>query len=474
MNANTKRNPLSKSLASLALALLLCLSIALPVLAGAGDSAAEPALAVITKIYRIPVNTDIPVSEFTFTFTKLGVNDGTDTTGMPDLGENGSISVSFGPTDTPAFPPIGNVRYFVKETPDIIDPLPKNGSSWGAGAGIYKYLVKENQSGIDLTLTLDDDEYPVYSTAEYELWVYVEEDINGTLFPKYVIGYYIPGKPDEYYPGTPGSGKLDPTPGTEVPGTPDEIYDLLSQIIFTNRYSKTDGKITDPDPDLNALAIKKQVTGNSPNYGVYYEFDVTVITPDEKDPANPKPYKAYIVDKDGNYIDLDLATNPNSKDGTGVAPDLEQDYITFVSGQLKKIHLKHDERLVFYTLEVGAEVRVLEKIEANTKVKYERTFSTAGEFPMPTGTTGTWGFPRPEGNNPPDVGPHYTKSGAGANLATFYNNQTGLPPTGITVDNLPYIVLIGSALAGLGVFAILKTRKKDKYEAATDEIYEVE
>ena len=464
MNAITKRNSLLKTLTSLTLVMLLCLSMALPILAAPGDSAAEPALAVITKIYRIPVNTDIPSSTFTFTFTKLGVNDTGVTTGMPDLGNGGSISVSFGPTDTPAFPPIGNVRYFVKETPDIIDPLPKNGNPWGAGAGIYKYLVKENQSGITLTTSLDDDEYPVYSEAEYELWVYVEEDAAGILFPKYVIGHYIPGKPDEYYPEIPGDGKLDPTPGGVIPGDPDDIGEKLSDIIFTNRYSKTDGK--DTDPDTNALEIKKQVTGNSPNYGVYYEFSVTVLTPDEKDPLDPKSYNAYIVDKDGSYIDLDLATNPNTKDGIGVAPAPVQDYITFVSGTPNTVYLKHDERLIFYTLEVGAEVRVHEKIEADTRVKYERTFSTAGEFPMPTGTTGTWGFPRAAGNNPEDVGPHYTKSGAGANLATFYNNQTGLPPTGISVDDLPYIVLIGSGAAGLVLFAVVKARRKNKYEAA--------
>ena len=449
------------------MAILLC-SAALPALAAdyaEGTSATDPAKAAITKVFKMPINTASPAATFTFTITKVGVDAATDAATralMPNLGTNGTTTVSFTAGATQTFIDAGT-KYYVLQTADIMAGIPTNGSAWAAGPGIYKYTINEVPGGITPTPILTDTEYMYYSPAIYDLEVWVEEDANGILFAMYIVGYYRAGTPDEYYPGTPGTGKLDPTPGTTVPGTPPQIQANYSDLIFTNRYWKTDGDPDpDPDPDVSALEIKKLVGGINPNTGTYFSFAVTVVTPAAAgDPTStvPKTYNAYVVDAAGAYVDLDVATNPNTKTGSDA---LNRDYITFTSNVARTVSLKHGERLVFFTLEVGAEARAAESIPANTRVKYTRTFGTSPntDFVMPTGTTGTWGFPGASA----DAGPHYTISGAGANIATFTNTMSSTPPTGITVDNLPFVVLIAVAVIGLIAFVLIKYRKRAKQD----------
>ena len=460
LNMTKKHRSIARLISCAVLAVTMTFAIALPALAAGsyaeGTSAANPATAAITKIFKIPVNTTTPEATFTFNITPVGVNGGSDTTDMPTLGANGSVTISFAQGQAATFIDNGT-KYLVAQSADILGNLLKDGSAWTAGAGIYKYTVTENNSGIVLSADPDDKEFEVYSGAEYQIEIWVDEDKDGILFPVYIVGYYKEGTSDEYYPGTPGDGKLDPTPGKEIPGTPAEIGEKLSQIVFTNRYWKTNGPIG-PNPNKNALEITKQVTGNNPNFNAYFKFEATVFTPDAVGVAG-KTYDAYIIDKDGNYVSLSVDENPNTANGTSSAP--AADYITFTSGTAKSFYLKHGERLVFFELEVGARVEVFETIAENARVKYSRTFSTAGDFLMPVGMTEPWGFPR----NPGDEGPHYTKEGSGANVVTFYNNMTGTPPTGISVDDLPFILLIGAAVAGLLVFVAIKARKSAKNNA---------
>ena len=485
-NMTKKRNSIAKLILCAVLTAMMMLSVALPIMAddpkpySSGTSASDPAKAALTKIFMMPINTNTPPATFTFDIEPIGINEGSDISKMPVLGTPnaapnteriGSVSVSFTANQTSTFDYNGT-RYLVAQTPDILaglDPA-KDGTPWNAGgAGIYKYHITENQTTSVITLNTDLDytgeEFTYYSQAEYDIEIWVEEDEFGVLFPMYIVGYYVKGAPGEYYKedDIDNGDKLDPTPGDEefTKETPDEIGELRSQIIFTNRYWKTDGP-TNPDPDVNALEVTKQVTGNNPNFDQYYTFNVKVFTPDAV--GAPGTYKAYIVDKDGNYVSLS-APNPNAalKAGTSVAPAPAADYIEFNSGVAKNVELKHGERLVFFDLEVGAKVEANETIITGARVKYNHTFGPNGgiDFTMPVGTTGTWGFPV----NTDDVGPHYTEEGAGANIATFYNNMSGNPPTGISIDNLPYIMILGIAIAGFIGFVVIKFRKNTKHDA---------
>jgi len=461
MTAKTRKTILSR-IASLVLAMILCLSVAIPALAAdpdpryaSGTDADNPAQAAITKIFKIPVNTTTPEADFTFKITPIGINGGTDTTDMPQLGNGGEITITFAPGEAETFEDDDGTRYLVKQSADLLaNILPDGlgGSDWDAGGpGIYRYEIEEIAGGI--AIDNPNKEFDWYSSAKYELEIWVEEDEYGVLFAKYIIGYYIQGSEDEYYTiegGTTGAnGKLDPTPGDEdeqyKPGTPAQIGEKYSDIIFTNKYWKTDGDINDKDKKT-ALEIEKIVVANDPDAANKpYTFTVKVTAPAVV--SNPGPYDAYIVPIDSNYATLGSP-------------------ISFASGFSETIELKHNEKLVFFDLEVGAIVEVSEKVESNTRVKYERTFSTLGEFSMLPGdtTTSNWGFPD---DSHGDGGTHYTEEGASWNTVKFTNTVTGVAPTGISVDDLPYVILIAVgvlAIAGFIVFKIRKNTKDDECE----------
>ena len=443
-----KKNSILRTAAGIVFAMILLFGTALPGFAdsfSAGQDASDPATAAITKVFKLPVNTTTPAATFTFKITPVGVGDETDnvTIGkMPALGSNGYATVSFLLNETETFTDSGT-RYFVAQTDDILAGINANGSDWKAGPGIYKYTIEEVSGGITSNAGPNDTEFTNYSEALYDLEVWVDEDEYGVLFARYIVGFYVPGTPDEYYPEEPGDGKLDPTPGTIVPGTPEEIGQNYSSLIFTNRYWKTSGT-PGTDPDLNGLAVKKLVVSNNPDPNASFEFKVTVTTPAAVgDPG--KTYEAFIVDKDDVIVT-----------GSGSI---------FTSGTEKSIWLKQDERLVFFELEVGAEVQVYEVIVQGTRVKYSHSFGPNAntEYLMPVNQQGDWGFPLGKD----DAGPHYTMEGAGANIATFTNSMSGNPPTGINMDILPYIIIIALVAGGLTAYIVVRSRQSQsaKYDA---------
>jgi len=51
------------------------------------------------------------------------------------------------------------------------------------------------------------------------------------------------------------------------------------------------------------------------------------------------------------------------------------------------------------------------------------------------------------------------------NMAEFTNTYDMVAPTGISVNDLPYVVLIGIAVAALVGFIIFKSRKREENDA---------
>ena len=210
------------------------------------------------------------------------------------------------------------------------------------------------------------------------------------------------------------------------------------------------------DPTVTALEIKKLITGNGSVKTKYFSFNVKVKQPSIIALTPPQVYKAYVLNAAGDIVTstanyASLKTDANGKD-----------YIEFTSGvRLQDINLTNEQRLAFADLHVGATVEAEEAAADGYIPKYQRTFAGTGEF---TGAENTsWGFPRETGTEP-DAGPHYLEDGNN-NIATFTNTRAGATPTGIAVDDLPYIVLAGVAIAGLIGLVIAKTRKKSGYEA---------
>lgn len=440
-----KRNSFFKLLLCAAFAMAMVFSMALGALAySEGTDASNPAKASITKRLAMPVNTGTPEDAlFTFTFTAVGKDGGTDAGGMPTIPSVAADLTSGAWVYTD--PVNGDTVYAVNETPDFIAGI----ASPFPGPGIYTYRVEETADSINIAD--GTKEGATYSSAQYDIELWVDEDESGNLFVKFVNAKIVTGYIDEYYEGTEGGEKVDPTPGGVNQAEEKTIEDDFSQLIFTNSYWKSSGGGTE-NPDQSALEIVKVITGNGAVLTDRFSFDVTVIQPSVIDPAAPaQTYQVCVLNADGQVI-----TAPTHYTGTINSGG----FFTITSGVEFTVSLTNGERLAFVDLHVGSNVEVEEAANANYKAKYVRTFAGTTEFTAPDKNT-AWGFPRTAGTNP-DAGPHYILDGAGANVARFTNTRLGATPTGISVDNLPYIVLIGAAIAGLIGFVIIKSRKNAK------------
>ena len=442
-----KPKSIARLISCFALAAIMMFSMMLPALAfSSGTGPNDEAEAAITKRLKMPVNTTVPSdAQFTFTFEAIGVDGGTNPAGMPAIPPV-TVDLTSG-TWQYTDPSDGSVIYEVKETSNFIAGITEQ---W-PDEGVYTYRVKETAGSIDITD--GTKEGATYSDACYDIEIWIAKDAaTGTLYVQFVDAKTVAGFIDEYYPGDLGGNKVDPTPGgvNLVPGT--TIEDDFSQVIFTNSYWKSGGGGT-TDPEQTALEVIKKITGNGAVLTTRFSFDITVIQPSVITPASPaQTYKVCVLDEGDAII-----TSASHYDGTIDA----NGYFTVSSNSLFVVSLTNKERLAFVDLHVGSKVAVEETEHADYKAKYVNTFGPNAntEFTALAENT-AWGFPR-TGTNP-DAGPHYIKDNAGANISTFTNIRIGATPTGISVDNLPYIVLITIALAGLVGFVAIKSRKAAK------------
>ena len=461
LKMSRKRNTFLGLMTSVAIVVLMCLSMVLPAFAtpvyAEGSGADDPAKAAITKVLNVPINTPTPASEFIFTFTAIGMENDTITAGMPAIGP---MTISFAAGENPIngtfIDEIEGEKNVVKESSDIVAGLANVNWAAAHGEGVYRYMLKETQSGIPIG---DPElEGASYSKAQYEIEFWVEWDDDAEeYFVKYVCAKIVENYVDIYHEGKPGGYKIDPTPGEYKEEPYDSIENGFSQLIFTNKYWVSPGG-GPGNPSLGALEINKTITGNGADLSKYFEFSVKVtrpsLIPDDGPDAVSKLYNAYIMGA-GNSIIEPIAANALTGASVG-----QNDMITFTSGVEFKISLTNGQRLVFVDLPIGSKVEVMESAAEGYKASYERTFAGSGVQTAP-GTNSEWGFPR-SGDN----GPHYTIAGANENFVKFTNTRSGATPTGIDVDNLPYIVLlIGAATAGLVSLVVVRSRRKAREEA---------
>ena len=446
-----------KHTASIALAMLVSICLLLPALTqsakatsySVGTDALNPAPSAITKILKMSTETTTPTASFKFVFEPIGINEKTDSATLATMPLIGDKFISFSAADDitgsgTAIFTSGDVKSVVKESSDLNDPA----IVW-PGVGVYKYYVSETQSGHTSIpgLSTMENAGAAFSTAKYIVEFWVDLDSTNTLFIKFVNAITVPGFIDEYYPGDPGGQKVDPTPGEYRTNPYDTIADGFSQLIFTNRFWKSDGK-GPTDPTINALEITKKIDGmddDPARFDRYFNYTIKVVQPSVVEGA--QTYKAYVLDESGTKV-ISVNNFP------GIAVD---GLIEFPSTANVAVSLKHGERLAFVDLHVGALVEVLEAADALYKPSYQRTFAGTGVF---TGAAGApWGFPRDI--SPVDAAPHYIPEGNG-NRVDFTNTRTNATPTGLDVDDLPYVLLLSLALSSLGGYVTIKTRKKQK------------
>lgn len=402
-------------LSALALSLILSMGGLTTVFAAGPITGTEanPAQAVITKELKMPEGTTTPAATFNFQFAKKSIDDKTtqdDLDTMPDIANK---SVTFAAADT------GNtatgLKSVTKETASLF-----SGINW-THAGVYVYTVTE-QSG---TYTTGTGETMTYSNGSYDIAVYVANGASGLYVSDIGTTIVVADNTSQV-----AGDKTDPTTSTTVTGA-------YSAMLFTNQYQKMNGGTDVTDPAHQTLAISKTVAGTYGDLTKYFTYDVTVT---ESTLSSGVTYKGYVVEN-GTVV---TSTDNGAIGGTDVT---NGDFINFPSGTAVSVKLKHGQTLAFIDNEVGS------NYVANELAAEDYTASASiivnGGVPVTINNTSA--------NT--DLSTATRTIGESTNSAAFTNTYKTITPTGISLNNLPFIMMIVLAVIGLATYVVVKSRK---------------
>jgi hypothetical protein len=419
------------ALLALALALALSLGSVASVFALGPNGAVigseqNPVEAGLTKILQVPEGTVAPASlNFRFVVTPVSFENSTAPAIVNAMPTVVPIELSFTKQEVEqALPDSYHIKTLVKEpTTSIFKTIQFN------AAGVYVYEIAEARPTNTL---IDPRETLTYSPARYRLNVYVKKKLSGEGYYVEAIGAVVITKDKD---GQTVGAKVDPTPGG------DTINYTYSQMTFTNNYyKKNDG---DPkQPDRSTLRISKVVSGNGDS-SKYFQFSVSVTKP--LIVTAPAFYKAYVLEDD-NVVTSD-------KNGTIAGNDSYGAYITLPSsGAATTMYLKHGQRLVSADTHVGAYYYAIEM--ATPGYKPEVHLLVDGMNFKKTGSVNT---ALSTGEN--------VLGETGINTATFVNTYEYATPTGVIINNLPYIVLMALAAGAFALYLAAKRRRRRRVMA---------
>lgn len=432
-----KFKKLRKRLPAIALAVAMCMGTTISAFAADPDpneilsrgTSDEPAQVAITKQLIMPSGTTIPDATFTFQIEKVSVDDSIETADVAQMPSINDVTAAFSSADSSAV--ASNVKTVLYQTTDLLDGLTFT------HAGEYVYKVKEKPD--DAGYAPSDEESYIYSSAEYTLHVYVKEAPDGTLYVAYV-GTYVLAR-DNPAGSTVVGTKVDATPGDE------STADDYSKMIFTNTYTKIAGSATE-DTTNSALTISKVVEGEYASKEKYFDFEVEVeelpslINDILTNDGTTLTYKAFVVNKlSGAIVTSTENYGGILKDGTGGK------YIEITPGTPITIKLKHNQKLAFTDMIVGVEFTVEEAGTPHYTASYSQTVNNG----MPVDDTATEGA---------SVKTDSKLIGEELNKVDFTNEYREITPTGVIVNNLPYVMILILAAGSFMAFIVVKSRKK--------------
>ena len=355
----------------------------------------------INKVLNIAEGITTPEATFTFTFTP---KTGTSSNGAPYEtidSSNGQITdknVSYSGTDVLATGQT-NIK---KDTGDIFREV----NYTHAGEYVYTVAEKQNVGWNVIQKNGSPIDFMTYDNRNYEMHVIVK---NKTTGGTYISSVYF----KQVSPSV--NGKVKPSES----GTTYK-YDL-----FTNIYRKNAGKITDPnepkpnkpnvskvDPNAKSLVIKKVVSGATADKSKDFTFKLTFTK----------------------------ASTETSQSITGKIGETSK---TFVYGQETTITLRHDQSLVFDTIPAGTRYKLVET--GSQGYTASAAYKENGASKNQAGTVST----------------NFTQDsiliGEKPNDNTITNSLPDVTPTGLLIDNLPFILMIGLGLAG---FVVLSKKRR--------------
>lgn len=380
----------------------------------------NPVEASINAVLQMPDGTTSPNATFQFNVTKKSVDESDDAEDLAVMPTVGPVSIDLS-SGTSSLPVADGVKTVYKESGNIFA-----GANWPY-AGVYVYTVTQ-QSG---TYTVNTGETMSYSDASYDLVVYVENGDNGLYISAIGAKVVTPVDSSEQEQGD----KVDPRPG----GDPD-VPDDYSKMIFLNTFIK---QSVGTAADDSALAISKTVKGYLANKEKYFNFTLTVNKPTLI--ADAQKYKVFVIDSSTGDVETSA---DNLVSGGSIKTDTFGDYIEITSGASATLKLKHNQTLSFIDTHVGATYEVTEAADADY-IPSVTVIENGGE---PTNSQGLI-------NSPLSIETK-TIGDSGVNSAAFTNTRETVTPTGISIDNLPFILMLILAAGAVAAFIIVNSRKR--------------
>jgi len=443
----------------LALIVVLALCMSLVPIALATTPSQPITAAAITKKLQVPIGTEYPAMGFVFTVTPYMYNTSTlaaDLLKLPVIGtpaggtRTGEFTINFnGAMATPRAETlegtVANVSTYYLESGNIFAGITF------PNAGEYKYIIAENRTTYNIASQLHES--LVISPARYEITAYVREN-NGVPYIYHIGAVRITTEG-----GTPGTEKVNPTPGG------DRIDTFYSQMSFVNRYVRTNGapnpdnpdpKKPDPgDPDTgpgpgtgpsnpghSTLNISKLVKGELGSLTLPFMFAVRIDVPTLIPTYVLSSYKAYLVDSTG-VLDPNTIYNINTSligtDTTGNG----YKYIRFTPGEPVHLRLKSGQSLVFVNTPVGTTYTVTETAEAGYDTFVTTWYNNTKNATVTSLTAAGY------------VGERF-------NEALYVNDTGNFIPGGLNVNDLPFYGLILLAVGGLALYIVIKARKRNR------------
>ncbi|MCL2427239.1 MAG: hypothetical protein FWD05_13000 [Oscillospiraceae bacterium] len=430
----------TKTFVALVLILVACFGSAITVLAVdaiTGGTAENPIALSINKLLRMPIGTTTPSATFNFESELIRVDGNTPPTfANPPVLQN--LTVSFSSTDAAANPDnndnthADDVIAFERATGNIFEGVTF------PHAGVFEFRITEEEDTND-DIDEDTHDFIRYSKASYIIVVHVanntNENVPGATFVQ-AVGIFQERYDDgELVEMTP--------PGRKVPA-----------MTFTNDFVRTNApppinpnipEYPDPtDPDVDpTLFVGKTVTGDLGNRTIYFDFSVTIAVPSLVTPA-PAHFRAYIVENGAVVNDVDANIDTTSPPITGTDPNGNR-YIVITHGAATQFRLRHDQRLVFVDTPVGTSYTVTETLATGYTTSIVVTtnnspVSVSNEHVLSTGQQ---------------------RVGEPNNLVVFTNNRDFITPTGLSVNDLPFLVIVLLALGALTTFVVVKVRRRN-------------
>lgn len=355
----------------------------------------------INKVLNIAEGITTPEATFTFTFTpKTGTssNGASYETISDSNGKIAAKNVVYSKSDL--LQP--NQTSIKKDTGNIFESVTYT------HAGEYVYTVAETQNVgwaqiLKNSVAIDS---MTYDNRSYEMHVIVKNKQSSGV---YISSVYF---------------KLVSTSST-AKVKPSEKGELYKYDLFVNTYRKNAGKITNPNeptpnkpkpenfnPGAKSLVIKKLVEGDSADKTKDFTFKLT--------------FTKASTDDQGTFVGQVGSTS-----------------YTFENGKEKTITLHHDQSLVFDNLPAGTRYKLVES--GSQGYKATASYNENGVIRNQTGTASA------------DFTQTSILVGEKTNDNTITNSLPNVTPTGLLIDNLPFILMIGLGLAG---FVVLSKKRR--------------